>query len=641
MRPLLVLVDLQEDYLSSTGLEPATAGVLDNTRRLLNTCRRLAVPVAHVWTSVNRQTDNRMQHWKQAGLWMCEEGTPGHATPPVLAPVDGEAIVHKSGYSGFEESCLHEIAASHGADTLLLCGVHMHACIRQTILDALQADLRVVVAQDAVGSYDPLHAVVTRQYLEARAVRFDRVNALIQDLGAHPHEGHSAHEAPVEQTVSREVERAAAFLRSWQRKDAAARVALVERLAEVIGSQEDSLARHMAREIGKPLRFGRAEVRGTVEMLYAIAAHSQHGETTNGNQPVTVRRRPHGIVGVITPWNNPIYIPLGKIVPAVVHGNTVAWKPAPEARGLSKRLMELLGNAAWPEGLVRRIDGGRYAGEALMNATVVSAVTITGSSAAGYAAQAICARRRIPLQAELGGNNASIVMPDADLNDAARQIAAGAFEQAGQRCTANSRVIVDARCRDAFLELLMTEAAALSWGDPSREETQVGPMINSCQRDRVAAMVERAVVEGVEAVCPLGDEPPDTSFDGAWYPPVILNCGDDSLEIVQEEIFGPVLVVQTAHNWNEAIAQCNGVRQGLAASVFTDSDETARNFLDAAEAGILKVNQSTASAAVDAPFGGWKTSGIGPPEHGEFDRAFYTRPQTVYSAMSSADVDRR
>jgi acyl-CoA reductase-like NAD-dependent aldehyde dehydrogenase len=386
----------------------------------------------------------------------------------------------------------------------------------------------------------------------------------------------------------------------------------------------------MARDVGKPVRFGRGEVRGTVEMLRAIASRWQREAPPDAGRPMAVSRRPHGVVAIITPWNNPLYIPLGKIVPAVLYGNAVVWKPAPEALGLSERMMQLLTASGWPEDLVRHVGGGREAGEALMNQQSVAAVTLTGSSAAGYAAQGICGRRRIPLQAELGGNNAAIVMPDADLGRAAREIVAGAFEQAGQRCTANSRIVVHAGCSDALLELIVEEAGSLVWGDPAQETTQVGPVVSAGHRERVAGMIERALAHGVRALWPLGSKPPGRSLEGAWQPPVILCCEDGALEIVQEEVFGPVLVVQTARDWDEAIGLCNGVRQGLVASIFTESENTVADFLERAQAGILKVNQSTASAAVDAPFGGWKHSGLGPPEHGEFDRDFYTRPQTIY-----------
>src|SRR5262245_11261040 len=266
-----------------------------------------------------------------------------------------------------------------------------------------------------------------------------------------------------------------------------------------------------------------------------------------------------------------------------------------------------------------------------MNDSRVAAVTVTGSLATGYSAREICARRCIPLQAELGGNNAAIVWSDAKLQEAARMIAAGAFEMAGQRCTANRRAIVHDACRSEFMKLLEMESAALRWGDPSQHDTDIGPLVSLEHRARAAAIVERAKGRNHLKLLPLGDVPPAVdAHAGKYYPPTIICCNDPADEIVQEETFGPVLVVQTAHDWAQAIQLLNGVRQGLAAAVFTTSRDIVQNFLERAEAGILKINQSTAEASIDAPFGGWKASGIGVPEHGAFDQEFYTRVQTIY-----------
>jgi acyl-CoA reductase-like NAD-dependent aldehyde dehydrogenase len=300
---------------------------------------------------------------------------------------------------------------------------------------------------------------------------------------------------------------------------------------------------------------------------------------------------------------------------------------------ISRRLHQLLHEAGWSLDLVALVEGGAQEAEQIMEDRSVKAVTITGSAVAGTAAQKICGRRGIPLQAELGGNNAAIVWDDADLPEAVRQITAGAFEMAGQRCTANRRVIVADTCRDEFLRLLIDETARLSWGHPLDVQTRVGPLVDPGQRDRVAATVARAIDAGGPGFVPHGRAQPSAEgHDGAWYPPTILCRDEPHHEIVQEETFGPVLVVQTARCWAEAITLCNGVRQGLAAAVFTRSRAIAHRFLEQAEAGILKINQSTADAAVDVPFGGWKASGVGLPEHGVFDREFYTRPQTVYAS---------
>jgi acyl-CoA reductase-like NAD-dependent aldehyde dehydrogenase len=263
----------------------------------------------------------------------------------------------------------------------------------------------------------------------------------------------------------------------------------------------------------------------------------------------------------------------------------------------------------------------------------VDAVALTGSSQAGFAAQEICASRCIPLQAELGGNNAALVWPDADLAEAAHQIAEGAFAMAGQRCTANRRVVVHKECRDELLERLVQETAALPWGDPRDPETHVGPLVDHAARERVAAVVAEADPGVQHVIVPHRRSAPHGQVDGAWYPPTIVSCDEPSHELVQEETFGPVLVVQTAEDFDHAIALVNGVRQGLVSALFSSSPEVTARFLKEAKAGVVKINLSTADAEVDAPFGGWKWSGIGPPEHGAFDRDFYTRPQAVYGRI--------
>jgi acyl-CoA reductase-like NAD-dependent aldehyde dehydrogenase len=344
-----------------------------------------------------------------------------------------------------------------------------------------------------------------------------------------------------------------------------------------------------------------------------------------------LRRRPLGVVVSITPWNNPVFIPLGKLAPALLYGNGVLWKPAPAVHAIAERLVGMIGEAGLPAGLVGLLAGGRKAAEVAMSDPAVDAVTLTGSSLAGFSAQEICARRRIPLQAELGGNNAALVWPDAQLDTAARQIAEGAFALAGQRCTANRRVVIHHECREEFLGLLSRRTAELSWGDPRQHSTRIGPLVSSDARARIADVLARCERRGTAVTRPhYGPAPCVDGFHGRWHAPTIVHCEQPSDEVVQQETFGPVLVVQTAQNWDHAIELVNGVPQGLSAALFSSSPELAERFPDEAVAGIVKINDSTADAGVDVPFGGWKTSGIGPPEHGSCDRDFYTRPQAVY-----------
>jgi alpha-ketoglutaric semialdehyde dehydrogenase len=619
MRPLLLLVDLQRDYLDSPGLEPAAGIVTERAASLLRAFRAADASIVHAWTTVSRGDDRRMPHWQRDDRWLCEEGTPGHEPPPELLPEPGERVIHKTAFSAFEDGELDRAIAESGADLLVVAGVHLHGCVRQAVLDAYQRHrIGIWVAADATASNDPLHAAITRRYLEQRAASFPSVAEVRAALSG---------PAPISRNgdaVGEAARRCRAALPAWRGSGVEARADALEVLAERLEPLADDLARMMADELGKPVRYGGPEVLRTAEMLRAVASRARDADRGDA-AAIEIRRAPLGIVALVTPWNNPVYIPLGKLAPAIAYGNAVIWKPAPAATGISRRLEPLL------EGLpVALVEGGREAALAAMAAPAVDAVTLTGSSAAGFAAQEICGRRRIPLQAELGGNNAAIVWRDADLELAAREVADGAFAQAGQRCTANRRVIVHQDRRVELLDLLARETAALPWGDPRDPETRIGPLASEADRDRVASIVARAGPD-VELIAPRGAElPAAEGFDGAWYPPTIAVCDDPDHELVREESFGPILVVQSAGDWDEAMTLLNGVPQGLVASLFTSSDELAERFVRDARAGILKLGHSTADAEVDVPFGGWKASGIGPPEHGAFDRDFYTRPQAVY-----------
>jgi alpha-ketoglutaric semialdehyde dehydrogenase len=620
MRPLLLLVDLQRDYLDSPGLEPAAGPVVERAATLLRSCRQADIPVAHAWTTVSRSDDRRMPHWRRENRWLCEEGTPGHQPPPELLPQAGEPVIHKTGFSAFENGELDGLLREMSPDLLMVAGVHLHGCVRQAVLDAYQRHpIEIWVAADATASDDPVHAAITRRYLERRAARFVSVDEVATAVTGAPR---AATNGRVTVDAAR---RSRDALIEWQALDTAERITALEGLPNRLEPRAEEFGQAMATTLGKPIRYGAVEVERAAQMLRAVTARARGAEDGARAGTAEVRRAPLGVVALITPWNNPVYIPLGKIAPALAYGNTVVWKPAPAATEVSRKLTELLESLP-----VRALDGDSAEAVAAMTAPEVDAVAITGSSLAGFAAQEICARRRIPLQAELGGNNGAIVWPDADLHLAAREIAEGAFAQAGQRCTANRRVIVHRDCRRELLDLLVEETAVMAWGDPRLPETRIGPLVSRRERDRLARLIARAG-DGVELIAPHGTDAPEAEgFDGSWYPPTIASCDDPNHELVREESFGPLLVLQTADDWNQAIGLLNAVPQGLAAALFSSSEEVAERFLREAQAGVLKLGRSTADAEVDVPFGGWKASGIGPPEHGDFDRDFYTRPQVVY-----------
>ena len=650
MKPALVLIDLQRDYLAAAGMEPAAGQIVARAADLLALCRRRGMPVVHVWTTVHRSPDDRMEHWKQAGLWRCEEGTPGHAVPEALRPAPGEAVVHKQCFSGFAGPALDE--ALRGCDTMVLAGVHLHACIRATALDAYARGLGVWVAADAVGSDDPLHAAITRRYLAERCVRFAEVDALAEAL-THAKGAARAGEAAVETTCYEhrspaDVERvawrvpvmgreaiaaAAGDVEDMRRRDRprAGVLAALGRVAQGLLENLEEFAVQITADVGKPIRMARGEVRRSAELLQAVAREAER-PAQNGTGPTWVRRMPLGIVGLITPWNNPLAIPVGKLAPALAYGNGVLWKPAPAGSMVAQKLLALWRQCDETAPLAL-VTGDQGTALAVASDARIDALTLSGSLAAGHALAEIAARRHLPWQAEMGGNNAAIIGAEADMPRAARDVASGALGFAGQRCTANRRVIVPAEQLEEWCEALAQAARELPWGDPTDERTVIGPVISRGKQRQLEALVARTHEAGCRVLATHADAAFEKSAPrqrGAFFAPAIVVCANADQEIVQEESFGPILVVQPAQSFDEALALCNGVKQGLAAALFGGTRAQRDRFLAEARAGILKLNQSTSDADAVSPFGGWKASGAGPAEHGSTDREFYTRVQTVY-----------
>ncbi len=639
MKPVLLLVDLQNDFLRAGDLEPHPASIAAAAADLLNTCRTGAVPVVHVWSTVNKSGDNRMPHRKKNGDWMCLEGSAGHACPDVLRPHKKETIIHKIFFSAFSTGQLDSVLHELNADTLIIAGVHLHACVRATALDAYAKGYSVVVAEDSTASNDPVHAAITKRYLQERSVIFrssDEISAAIAagaaklgELLVDKEPEVVTHSSPqnCERTwrlaagrksdIDVAVAAARKIFEHWRRVRVDQRLKLLQAFGCQLQQHENALVDLLVEDIGKPVHYARDEVARAIALI---------GAATKQIEPEQDRiLRKTGYRG---PFNNPLAIPVGKIVPALLYGNVVIWKPAIPGSRIAKKTAELFAMATGQPKVLQVLCGSDQTARQLMAAS--DAVTISGSLKAGRAAQEICATYHIPLQAELGGNNASIVWRDADLGAAAESISEGAFAFAGQRCTANRRAIVDSSVYDVFLEHLILATRRLVLGDPADPDTQIGPLISAPSRNRVSAAIERARAASLRVITPL--KKLEGARGGAWLEPTIVCCDDPSAEIVQEETFGPVLVIQKAKGWGEAISLCNGVTQGLAGAIFTTSPKRIEDFLRRVRAGILKVNSSTANAAVDLPFGGWKASGIGPAEHGPANREFFTRMQSIYLA---------
>ena len=656
MKAALLLVDFQGDHLATLPSHPSTESLVAHAAALLADCRKRRTPVIHIWTTIQRENDRRLPHWKANNRWDCVAGTAGHETPAPLQPEQDETVIHKSGFNGFAGGELDAALKKLKCDTIILTGVHLHACVRTAAVESLERGLRIVVAEDAVGSNDPVHASATRRWLVERGVEFISANEIRSRLdGNVPSQlthysprktSHRLFEIPIAgpNEVAAAALSAQTAWKSWRRKNLKSRCEILDSVAARLEAAAPDLARQMALEIGKPISHGLEECRRAAGNIRDVIRRAAIFEFQKRERAGLVRHEPLGIVALISPWNNPVAIPVGKIAPALIYGNTVVWKPAPAAIRISEAVLRFLRECGVPPGAVGLLTGDHMPAQKLAAVENISAVTLTGSAAAGFAIQEICARRFLPLQAELSGNNAAIVWGDADLKEAANQIAWGAFGFAGQRCTANRRVIVSAARFNKFWRELKLAAEKLNWGDPLEPSTDIGPVIHSGKRDEhewlIAVARQSGAVERIEFLFAKRAKEPWVKA-GAYAQPAIVCCDDPDHPLVQEETMSPLLVVQRADSFAQALQLCNGVRHGLVAALFSSSARLQEEFLAEARAGMLKINAATAGVDASLPFGGWKMSGLGPPEHGDGDRFFYTRMQAVYGAEPDGEAARR
>ncbi|MEV5507677.1 aldehyde dehydrogenase family protein [Streptomyces orinoci] len=417
------------------------------------------------------------------------------------------------------------------------------------------------------------------------------------------------------------VDRARTAQPGWLAGGAAARSAALAALAAAIEAAAGELAGLVVREVGKPLTEARAEVARTVAIwrYYAQAPYEPTGavhEPAGGPGLLLTRRRPHGVAGLITPWNFPFAIPSWKAAPALAAGNTVVLKPAPEATACALRLAELA-QGALPDGVFTVVPGGPAEGEAITAAADV--LSFTGSTGVGRSVVQAATARGVPVQAEMGGLNAAIVLPDADIGRAATEIAAAIAGYAGQKCTATSRVIAVGAALDPLREALTEALRALPVGDPAQPATVCGPLISEQARDRVTR-----AFEGLSLLTG-GNSPAGPG----WYTaPVLAEKVPPGHRLLREEVFGPLAVLLPADGLDQAVRITNSVPYGLVTSVHTGDLDTALHGLDQLDTGLIRVNAPSTGVDFHLPFGGAKASGHGPREQGRAALEFYTAGRT-------------
>jgi aldehyde dehydrogenase (NAD+) len=426
----------------------------------------------------------------------------------------------------------------------------------------------------------------------------------------------------------------------WKAQSGAARSEILHRAANLLETHREELARTMTREMGKPIGEARGEVkRGVVLLRYyageGLRAMGEVYPASDGKTLLYSNRVPLGVIGIITPWNFPVAIPLWKMAPALIFGNTVVWKPAEPASLTGFALMQILDQAGFPPGVINMVLGrGAEVGRCISSHPLVRGISFTGSNDVGRQVGLSAVERGIKFQLEMGGKNPTIVAADADLSKAADLTISAAMRSAGQKCTATSRVIVEEKIRTAFTELLVEKARAIKLSDPLEEDCYLGPVVNRPQHANILAAIERCAAGGARLLAG-GKKPEGSLRNGYFIEPTVFDQVAADSELGQQEIFGPVLAILTARDLKHALAIANGVPYGLSAAIFTRDISRILHFIKSAEAGMIKINGETAGVEPHAPFGGLKASSSHSREQGRAAIEFFTSIQTI--AVSPAD----
>jgi aldehyde dehydrogenase (NAD+) len=436
--------------------------------------------------------------------------------------------------------------------------------------------------------------------------------------------------------VDRAVAAARDAFESWRLVPAPKRGEILFRFARLVAEHKADLAELMAREMGKVIAEAGGDVQEAIDMSYYMAGEGRRlfGQTTPSELPDKFNmsvRMPVGVVGVITPWNFPIAIPSWKIVPALVCGNTVVFKPANDTPLLAERFVELLVEAGLPPGVVNIVHGfGRSVGDRIVRHPDVPVITLTGSRETGVAVLEAAAANLKHVHLELGGKNGIIVMDDADLDLAVDGILWSAFGTSGQRCTAASRVIVHEQVYDELASRLVSAAERMRLGPGWEPETDVGPVINRAALEKIHSYTGIGSDEGARLLTGGEIATGDGLEHGFFYRPTIFGDVDPQMRIAQEEIFGPTTALIRVSDFDEAVRVANGIRYGLSSSIFTRDVNRAFRAMRDLQAGITYVNAGTIGAEVHLPFGGTKDTGNGHREAGQAALDVFTEWKSIY-----------
>ncbi len=449
--------------------------------------------------------------------------------------------------------------------------------------------------------------------------------------------------------VEKAIESAKKAYKKWRQIPWPKRSEIMRRAAEIMIQKKEELARLMTREMGKVIKETRGDVQEGIDTaLYAsIQGRKYFGYTVPSelsNKSCMTKREPLGVWGLITPWNFPIAIPSWKIFPCLLSGNTAVIKPATYTPASVGELAGILQEAGVPDGVLNVVyGGGGEVGEALLNHPDIVGISFTGSSEIGRRIGEVCGKRLKRCSLELGGKNGQVVLKDADLELAIEGVLWGAFGTTGQRCTATSRLIIEEPIYDEFIARLKERAEKLKLGDGLDEMIDVGPLVSEAQRETVHSYVEIGKKEGANLITGGESYTEGECAKGWFYRPTIFIDVKPQMRIAREEIFGPVLSVLKAKNFEEAIEILNGTSYGLSSSIYTKDLNKAHKAIELAETGIVYINAPTIGAECHLPFGGMKNTGNGHREGGWTAYEIFTEVKTVYidysGALQKAQID--
>jgi aldehyde dehydrogenase (NAD+) len=436
------------------------------------------------------------------------------------------------------------------------------------------------------------------------------------------------------------VSAAAEALSAWSRMPAPKRGEIVERAGDLLRAEQEEVARLLTREEGKTVAEAKGEIYRAYNVLNFVAGQSRRmgGLTIPSELPKNFAytiRQPLGVVALITPWNFPVCIPAWKIAPALVAGNTVVFKPSSTTPLTAAKLVEIFDRAGLPPGVLNLLVGASSdVGDVLTRDSRVRGISFTGSSENGTQIYSACAARGAKAQCEMGGKNPVVVLEDAELDLAADGIVSGAFGSSGQRCTATSRAILQNSIADDLLARMADRISKWKVGNGLDPDVQMGPVVSAQQLQTVEQYIQMGKSEGATLVS--GGERPTGLPRGFFVQPTIFDNVQPGHRIAREEIFGPVLSVLRAKDYEQALEFANTSQYGLTSSIYTNDAGRIFDFCERIETGMVHVNSPTVGGEAQIPFGGMKSSGIGEREQGPSALDFYSDEKVIYIDFTGA-----